>query len=173
MIKKLIVVVCNGNIQRSVVAELCLNKQLKISGYSDSVVCVSRGLQGSMGTNMPKGLNLYDYPMEMANSEIALNKLGINISKEQKSTPIDQDIIKQAGVVIAMDNLVLKELPNSLHNQFPDSKYKMVLFSELVDQTSNIDDLAGIDDSSKHSKLIFDIDRTSRLAIPKLISLLS
>lgn len=42
--RKLILVVCSGNMQRSVIAEQCINKVLKKRGLDDRYFVISRGI---------------------------------------------------------------------------------------------------------------------------------
>ncbi len=55
---KTILIVCKGNIYRSVIAELCMQKEIKKIGKEDTISVVSRSLQGTMGLPLPKHLNL-------------------------------------------------------------------------------------------------------------------
>jgi protein-tyrosine-phosphatase len=52
---KTVLVVCNGNIHRSVIAEFCLNKALEEMNLSKRLIAISRGLQGTLGTALPRG----------------------------------------------------------------------------------------------------------------------
>ncbi len=51
--KKLIMTVCKGNIHRSVIAALCVKKTIKELGLESEYEIMSRGLQGSAGTDLP------------------------------------------------------------------------------------------------------------------------
>src|SRR3989338_7334523 len=73
---KLILVVCNGNVHRSVVAQLCITRELQRRSI-DGIACVSRGLQGTAGTALPQGRNLRDYPREWSLTKPVLDRLGI------------------------------------------------------------------------------------------------
>jgi protein-tyrosine-phosphatase len=167
-----VVIVCYGNIQRSVIAELCLNRELKKAGYADLIHCVSRGLQGSAGTALPQGENLYDYPEEFEASKPSLRMLEIYIPKTQKAAPIDSKMVRKASLILAMDEKVLRELPTALHTQFPDYRDKMFLYSDLAFGHSEIDDCAGVIDQNAHARMIEQINSIARLGKNGLLELL-
>ena len=45
MEKKTVLVVCNGNIHRSVIAEICLNQELEVENSGMDIRCISRGIK--------------------------------------------------------------------------------------------------------------------------------
>lgn len=148
--KKLIVTVCKGNIHRSVVAALCIQKCLAQKGLQDQYLVISRGLQGSAGTAMPKYVHLSSYPMEWSLTEPVLRELGITVPATQVATPITFEIAQEASIIIAMDSLVLRTLPNSLVRQFPELEFKMKLFSNLYGSDEDIEDCGGSDNKLLH-----------------------
>lgn len=153
MDQKVILIVCDGNIHRSVIAECCLNRALEVKGLNDKFVVVSRGLQGTLGTIAPKGKNLCDYPLEWSFSAPVLSKLNIDISVHC-TTPVDISIIKKASLVLAMDRSTLIDKLNSLINQFPQHAYKMRLFRELEGKPEDVPDCAGSSDPALHRRVI-------------------
>lgn len=144
-----ILVVCYGNIYRSVIAELCLKRSLK-EQYRDEFIVVSQGIQGTCGSAPPKGKNLYDYPMEWSCAKPALDEVGLVIPKEQQTTPVDLATVKSASVILAMDRKTLLELVR----QFPKYGYKMRLFRELEGKPENVSDCGGSNDRELHRRVI-------------------
>lgn len=147
--KKIIVFVCNGNIHRSVVAEACLKQEIEKKGISSLFEVISRGIQGSAGTNPPKYKNLSEYLLEWIIQKPILANLGLNII-EHVSTPISHEIAKKALLIIAMDKKVLTELPNSLLKQFPQYSNKMKLFMEFEGKQEDVPDCFGSSDIKLH-----------------------
>ena len=168
---KMILVVCNGNIHRSVIAELCLNRELKRTGLENKIECVSRGLQGSCGTPLPTGKNLRDYPKEWSLTKPVLDRLGIKIPESQQSTPVDGSIIRKATVVLALDRGVLIDQSNSLIKQSPELSYKMRLFRELEGNSEDVLDCCGQDDVSLYEQTIGVLDQIARGRLGVLIGL--
>lgn len=150
---KIILVACNGNIHRSVIAEHCINQVLKKNRIEKEFVVVSRGLQGTMGTAPPTGKNLKDYPVEWSISYPILQELGIDISDAQ-STPVDSSIVEKALLILAMDRCVLIDRFNSLIKRFPEHGYKMRLFRELEGKVEDVPDCGGSVDPELHRKVI-------------------
>lgn len=153
MDKKLIVMVCNGNIHRSVIAEHCFNRVLELKGLSGKFIIISRGLQGTLGTIIPKGKNLCEYPLEWSLSGPILLELNINISTH-RTTPVDASIIKKASFILAMDRGVLIDRPNSLIKQFPQYAYKMRLFRELEGNPIDVPDCFESSDRGLHRQVV-------------------
>ncbi len=167
---KIILVVCNGNIHRSVIAEHCLKRSLKRQELDKEFIVVSRGIQGTCGTKIPTGKNLYDYPMELSCTKPALDELGIVIPKEQEKIPIDLSVVESASVILAMEKGTLLERPNSLLKQFPRYSYKMRLFRELEGKNENVPDCFGSNDKNLHQEVVMLIDKISNECLNVLIS---
>ena len=100
---RLILVVCHGNIHRSVVAEIYIRKNLRELGLEEKFRVASRGLQGSCQTAMPKFPNLRQYSLEWGNAEPSLRDLEIEIPETQIATPIDESVASEASLILAMD----------------------------------------------------------------------
>ena len=171
MKKKLVVTVCNGNIHRSVLAQICLCRELTALHREKDVEIISRGLQGTMGTDIPifPHINQYD---NYAITEPCLREIGITIPEDQSTIPIDQSTVEHASLILAMDSNVLCGQSNSLHNQFPSYVFKMMLFSELVGMKTDVFDLHGSFDVTLHRKVTQEINDTSRRGIAVLLRLL-
>ena len=171
MVLQTVLVVCNGNIHRSVIAEICINQKLKKSGLENSIQCISRGLQGTSGTPLPVGKNLKDYPKEWSLTKPILDRLGIEILESQQSTPVDQCTISRAGLILAMDRGVLLDRDNSLVRQFPEHAFRMRLFRELEGVADNVPDCFGSDDPDLYELVICSIHRIAVEGLSTLINL--
>ena len=176
--KKLVLTVCWGNIQRSVIAELCLSRELAKRKFEGKVEVLSRGIQGSCRVPKPKFDNLMWYPKQWQPSEPYLKQIGIEIPNTQRFVPVDEGIIERASLILVAEKGILKVDPNGPHRehpnaglltQFPSAAYKMILFTELVDRTDDIEDCGDREDSDSHGKLILGIEEISRKGIAKLI----
>lgn len=174
--KKLILVVCWGNILRSPVAEALINKKLSNQKLDDKYYCLSRGIQGTNGVPAPKHPNLKGFADIYDTIKSKLRELGIEEVAEHISTPVDLDIIQQASIIFAMDQDVLtgrKEHPEAgLMNQFPEANNKIRLFTELIDEQSGIDDPYGAADASNYLSTINQIYQVLDRGFNQLISIL-
>lgn len=169
--KKLILTVCKGNIHRSVVAELCIRKNLQEFGLEDKFQVSSRGLQRSCQTSMPKFPNMRHYPLEWGHSEPILRDLGIEIPETQIATPVDKSIVQDASLVLAMDQQVLCGFPNCLIKQFPELGFKMRLFSEMAQNILDVPDCAGKTDTGMYRQVNFTIHSTAKIGIRNMCQL--
>lgn len=158
--KKTILVVCNGNIHRSVIAQLCLSRELVNIGKETEFEVLSRGISAMYP-------NLRSYKMEYGHTEPCLKEIGIEIPLDQQATPIDKIIVKQASLIIVMDDAVLRILTA----QFPDHISKMRLFMELVGKEENVADCGGIDDAALHRKVVTCINEVTKAGIHTMIRL--
>ncbi len=148
--KKLLLTVCNGNIHRSVIAAACIDRKIRDKGLTNRYEVLSRGLQGTQGTEPSRHKNLRDYPMEWPLTEPFLRELDIEIADDQATTPITRTIAERASIILAMDRPVLSQKQNSLLNQFPDLSTKMLLFSELAGKIEDVPDVGGVADVTIH-----------------------
>lgn len=175
MAKKLILTVCSGNIHRSVIAQLCLSRELVNIGKGNDFEVLSRGIQGTMGTKPPAHPNLRHYSMEYGHTEPCLRKIGIEIPFDQKATLIDEQIVKQASLILAMDKEVLskKRTPQgermSLLDQFPEYAHNMRLFMELVGRKEDVKDCGGKDDPDFHRREVMTINEVAKTGIHTMI----
>lgn len=169
--KKLILIVCNGNIHRSVIAEQCINRALQQNGLEIKYAAVSRGLQGTGNTKLPQYRNLQGYPLEWSMSEPFLAKFGIIIPENQVTTSVDAKIVGEATLILVMDRGTLLERPNSLVRQFPLSGFKMRLFRELEGKTDDVPDCFGQRDPNYYRRTISMIDSIVKNCTKHMIAL--
>ncbi|OGY45819.1 MAG: hypothetical protein A2744_00220 [Candidatus Buchananbacteria bacterium RIFCSPHIGHO2_01_FULL_44_11] len=175
MEKKLVLTVCSGNIQRSVIAQLCLSRELVNIGREAEFEVISRGIQGTMGTDDPKFPNLRYYSTEYGHTEPCLREIGIEIPVDQKATVIDEEIVERASLILVMEDDVFhtKKTPKgelmSLVAQFPEHAYKMRLFMELVGKQKDVADCYGKDDADFHRQMVMDINEGARDGIRTMI----
>lgn len=168
---RLILVVCKGNIHRSVVAEICIRKNLQEIGLEDKFQVTSRGLQGSCQTAMPEFLNLRQFPRHWPNAEPSLRELGIEIPETQIATPVDKKIVQEASLILAMDQQVLSEFDNCLIRQFPEFSFKMKLFTEMTGDVSDVLDCAEQMTVEKFRQVNLTIHSTAKTGVQKMCQL--
>ena len=101
--KKIILIVCHGNMHRSVIAEQCINKALQQSGLESAYRVLSRGTQGTGGEDLPEHKNLRDYENEWLLTKPVLEEIGITIPVDQVATPINARIVEEAALILAME----------------------------------------------------------------------
>ncbi|MFA5030037.1 MAG: hypothetical protein WC495_00400 [Patescibacteria group bacterium] len=166
--KKVILFICNGNIHRSVVAERSLKKILLDKGLKRKFIVASYGLQGTKGTTRPLHNKLIQYPKEYKAAQPTLAKLGINIGSHSYQK-ITSKAIRRASVIIAMDKMVYSKNKNSLLQQFPMTKNKIHLFSELTIRHRNIPDPSGTGDKKLHEHIIKNIYFTVRKKVDTIL----
>lgn len=154
--QKLIIFVCNGNIHRSVIAAESLRDILDQQDVGYDFIVDSYGLQGTMGTNLPKHKNLSEYSGEWVAAKPSLERLGIDIS-EHRSQKISASIMAKASAVIAMDEEVYIDANNSLIHQFPDEIKKIHRFSELTLHDIVVNDPSGSESEQIHREVIENI----------------
>lgn len=169
--RKLILTVCKGNIHRSVIAALCIEKVIKGLNLESEYEIVSRGLQGSAGTNLPLFLNIKSYPTESLLMTPSLAEIEIEIPPNQIATPVTEEIVSKASLILAMDQAVLCSLPYSLVNQFPNHGFKMRLFQELAGITDDVTDCAGETNAEIYRKVNLTISSISQNHITTILKL--
>ena len=175
MVKKTVLTVCSGNIHRSVIAQLCLSRELVSIGREIEFEVLSRGIQGTMGTKPPDYPNLLFYEMERRHTQPCLEKIGIEIPASQKATLIDEQIVKRASLILAMDDVVLHTKltpqgePMSLADQFPGHVSKMRLFMELVGKKEDVEDCGGVDDADFHRQVVMSINEVAKAGIHTMV----
>ncbi len=139
MRKPLILTVCYGNIHRSVVAEQSLRQALQVNGLSEEVIVTSRGLQGFHGESPPKGRNIGDYPEQWSNVQSVAMELELDLCNHV-ARPLDNNIVSQASLILAMDVEVMSERASSVTKVFPEHSYKVKLFGALTGESTSIAD---------------------------------
>ena len=156
---KKILFICQGNIERSVTAKVVLEKILKDNNLDTEFVVDSKGLQGSMGTKPTEHSNISGYPDLYLGAKPILDELGIDIVNHI-SMPVTQEDINSSNLVIAMDKKLLDEFDNSLMKQFPESKEKFFLFTNLYGNTVGLEDSQYFTDEVMHRESITTIYKT-------------
>ncbi|PIU10858.1 hypothetical protein COT27_00955 [Candidatus Kuenenbacteria bacterium CG08_land_8_20_14_0_20_37_23] len=175
MERKVVLTVCSGNIHRSVIAQLCLSRELVNIGREMEFTVLSRGIQGTMGTIAPKYPNLLFYEMERRHTQPCLEEIGIKMPSGQKAMLIDEQIVKQVSLILAMDQEVLRTkctpegVPMSLIDQFPGHISKMHLFMELVGRKEDVTDCGGKDDAALHQDVVMSINEVAKAGIHTMI----
>lgn len=155
MSKKLIVIVCRGNIARSPVAEQLINRKLQKDNLLDKYEVTSRGIQGTKVDPIPVRFpNIYYYKDIYKDAKPVLDELNIDLSKHV-SKPIDGNIAEQASVIFAMDDQIEK----SLFALFSNQRHKIKLFSELLGNKKELTDPATISGESNQRKIFEEINQ--------------
>jgi protein-tyrosine-phosphatase len=157
--KKIIIFICNGNIHRSVIAAESLRKILKEQKLDHRFLVDSYGLQGTQGTAVPKHTQLSQYPKEWKAAQPTLQKLDLDISNHTFQK-VSETAVRDADVVIALDDKVYSEANNSLLRQFPQYAQKIHHFSELTVDNASIEDPAGSSSEVLHKEIIENIYST-------------
>lgn len=174
--KKTILFVCRGNIQRSVVAEMCLKKIIAEKNLQHQYEVISRGMMGTPklpvlpGHNNLKYYNENNGRDEWEHSLPTLQELGIeNELQKHRSTVVNKDVLDRASLVISMDNKCLSHPTWGLNTQFPGYGNKIMLFTELVGSSEGMTDAADAKDKTRHRKLILKINSILRQGIDKIL----
>ena len=168
--KKSIIFICNGNIERSVIAAQCLNNLLEKKQLTAKYKADSFGLQGTKNTPNPLYKKLSQYPKEYKAAYPTLKKLKIDISKHTYKK-ITLSAISYATTIIAMDKKVYSSAKNSLLKQFPFAKNKLHIFSEITLNHKNIKDPHGNGNSKIHEQVIQQIQVAINKNYKKILSL--
>ena len=168
---KYIIFVCNGNIHRSVIAEACFRNIIKRHKIDKDIIIDSYGIQGTVGTKLPKKKQLSEYTKEWGAAKPTLDKLKIDINNHYFQM-ISEDVIKKADLIIAMDDKVYKKAENSLIKQFPKYKNKMYCFCEFIIDNEIIKDPSGNDDTKAHEQIITKICHTLNNRLDDILQLL-
>ena len=138
--RKLILTVCKGNIYRSVIAEVVIGKQITARGLQDLYCVESRGIQGTHGIKPPQYKNIRSYPRHWELTQQSLSPFEIIIPEEKEATPVDDDIVERASIVLALDASVYGTDASGLVGMFPWAKQKIRLLSELAGEIRDIRD---------------------------------
>ena len=145
--KKLIVTVCKGNIERSVLATLCIARELAKLPDGNDYVVESRGIQGMPGEPVSAHSNLMLYGEVWPLAAPVLEEFGLEWPRDKLSTPMTFEIATEASVIYAMDRKVLEKL----YTAFPSLSGKIRLFGEL---TGNAEDVADPYDANTDRKSV-------------------
>ena len=107
---KKILIICWGNIHRSVIAEQMLLNALRELGLAQDYAVTSRGIQGTMKVDPPRHLNLRDYPEQYSIIEGALARYGVHIPPEKKATPVSAHDAHEADIILVLGRAVMGKL---------------------------------------------------------------
>lgn len=157
--KRTILFVCNGNMERSPIAEKVTRKLLAARNLEKEIEVFSRGIQGTGGTLPTRFRRPTEYPEEWSGMEPALREYKIDLT-QHISTPITEEDVSRATVVIAMEKLVINREVNGLCVQFPEVSGKIRLFSELAGNDEDVPDGYEMGDRETHraiTKMIVDV----------------
>jgi protein-tyrosine-phosphatase len=139
----LVVMVCEGNVFRSVVAEQSLRAALKRRHLDQEIEVASRGIAGMPGTQPPRGENILAYTKEWPLIRPAVENLGIDLTSHV-SRPLDEAIMARASLVLAIDRHVLVGGDVSIISAFPYHAYKARLYGELKGTAEDMENCSGI-----------------------------
>jgi len=166
--KKSIIFICNGNIERSAIAAQCLNILLKKKRLTTKYRADSFGLQGTKNTPKPLYKKLSQYPKEYKAAYPTLKKLKIDIN-EHNYKKITLSAINSAATIIAMDKKVYASANNSLLKQFPFAKKKFHIFSEITIKHKNVKDPHGSGSYKTHEQVIKQIQEAINKNYKKIL----
>jgi len=135
---KNIIVVCWGNIYRSVIAEELLRKIVTDRGMHAHYRIESRGIQGTMGVAPPEYSNLRSYQETYAHTSKALEAYSIKMPENKISTPISQDDIDHADKILVLGDDAYQKLRTEWHDK-PAVLGKIFLLSTVEDPHNKTD----------------------------------
>lgn len=165
--KRIILVVCRGNIIRSPFAEAVINRELVKRGLTDNFRAISKGTQGTAVDPIPvKFPNITFYKKEYGFSKPTLNKLKINITNHV-SKPVDRETANKASVIFAVDDINRV----ALLKLFPNLKGKIFKLSELINKNKNFVDPETISGAEKYLNILSTLNNTIVKGFPKLLRL--
>lgn len=165
--KKIILVVCRGNIIRSPFAEAVINRELFKHNLKNDFLVISRGTQGTAVDPIPvKFPNITFYEDEYRFSKPTLDKLKVDIT-HHVSKPVDLNIAEKASVIFAVDEINKV----ALLKLFPNFKNKIYKLSELINKDEDFADPEIINGVEKHFKILSSLNNTISKGFPKLLAL--
>lgn len=165
--KKLILIVCRGNIIRSPFAEAVINRKLARRNLDDRYLAISKGTQGTSVDPIPvKFPNITFYKNEFRFSKPTLDKFKIDITN-RISKPVDRKVADRASLILAVDEMNKKRLITL----FPDLKNKIHKLSELIGKNEDFTDPETLNSVEKHFKILSSLNDTILNGFPKLLAL--
>ncbi len=165
--KRVILVVCRGNIARSPFAEVVINRELIKRKLDEEYVAISRGTQGTEVDPKPVEFpNITFYKDHYRDSKPTLDKLDIDITKHI-SKPVDREVVQNARLILAVD----EEIKTGLVTLFPDLKDKIYLLSELIGKEEDVIDPGFVGGIETHRRILTGIQNTIIKGFPKLLEL--
>lgn len=165
--KKLILIVCWGNIYRSPVAQIFLKREIAQRKLENEIICESRGIQGTFGFPAPRHPNFTFYEEEFAAAQSVLRKYDIDLSKCHFQ-PVNKAAIIRADIILTADDKTHKVLLS----HFPEIKNKTMLLIDLVDKGQKIEDPDGLTDTKKYAIITQQLWTSTTLGLSKLLALL-
>ena len=124
--KRVVLFVCTGNICRSPMSAVLLNAKISRMGDADKLIARSAGTWAM--ENQPAS----------GHAITVMAERGVDISKH-RGRMVTRDELAAADVVIVMT----RSHRDALSAEFPDSRLKLHLMSELKERTFDIDDPYG------------------------------
>lgn len=149
----LVLFVCWGNVYRSPVAEQLFRKLVEVAGLESQIEVRSRGIQGFRGVPPPRFPNLRYYDAEWNAAKGVLESFGVALA-DHVATAITPDDVREASLVVAMDEKVYSEGEINLLDAFPAERPKIRLFGEFEQSGIGIPDPDGQDDRYEHYKTV-------------------
>jgi protein-tyrosine phosphatase len=150
-VKKLVLVVCTGNICRSPMAAGLLRRRLGEAGLAGEVEVASRGFY------------VYDGQPASAAAVALLGESGLDISQHASAT-LTADDLRRASVVLVMEEAHRR----SIFYTAPEHMRKVVLWAELAGEHGDVPDPYGRDRAAYASAYAL-IDRLLTQGWPRLM----
>lgn len=143
--KKNILIICRGNIHRSVIAEELLRKIIAERGDEARYRIESRGIQGTMGVVAPEHTNLRGYPETYHYTSKALEAYSVSIPENKISTPVSQADADHANFILVLGSDAYRKLQVEWKDR-PKFLSKMYLLSDVADphRSKDADHLQGV-----------------------------
>lgn len=165
--KKIILVVCRGNIIRSPFAKAVINRELVRRALTKNYCVVSRGTQGTAIDPVPvKFPNITFYKNEFRFSKPTLDKCNIDITNHV-SKPVDRKTAEEASAILAVDEINRI----ALLKLFPDLKNKIYKLSNLISDGEDFVDPETVNGVGRYSQILSSLNNTIIEGFPKLLQL--
>ena len=153
MAKVSVLFVCWGNVYRSAVAEQLFRRLVEEAGLENRVKVKSRGIQGFRGVPPPIFPNLCYYGETWEAAKEALEGFGVSLADHVAATITPEDV-RDASLVIAMDERVYSGGEENLLSAFPAERSKIHSFSEFEGGGTGVPDPDGLEDRVEHYRTI-------------------
>lgn len=164
--KKIIILVCRGNIARSVIAEHIVKREMARKGLNRSFIVISRGIQGSVIDPEPvKYPNISYYPELYESAESFLKDANIDIASHVSTVISDRDA-RWASAIFAMDQKTLA----GLKALFPTFMYKIHSLATDSGRTIEIPDPALIPPGIRQASTFVHIQQSIVEGLPNLLA---
>jgi protein-tyrosine-phosphatase len=165
---KLILMVCRGNISRSPVAAIILQRKLAEHGLDGGYSVASRGTQGVAPDDLEpvKFPNITYYGDFYENSKSWLHEHSIDLSSHT-SRPIDHDIVRKASVIFAMDRKTIQ----ALAMLFPEEVHKTHLLAEIIAEHEEVIDPEEVPERVKVEQILSSMESMITTGLPTLLAI--